>query len=57
MDDLMCREVSGLCRKLHYCSPGWVRTSAESACYKGTASPIPIELLLLLLLFNSVLIY
>ena len=49
-DGLVCREVSGLCLKLHYCTPGLLRTSAGSTPYKGTTSPIPIELLLLLLL-------
>jgi len=44
------REVSGLCLKLHYCTPGLVRSSAGSTPYKGTTSPIPIEPLLLLLL-------
>ena len=50
MGGLVCREVSGLCLKLHYCTPGLVRTSAGSNPYKGTTSPIPIEPLLLLLL-------
>jgi hypothetical protein len=50
MDGLVCREVSGLCHKLHYCTPGLVRTSAGSTPYKGANSPIPIEPLLLLLL-------
>ena len=45
---LVCREVSGLCLKLHYCTPGLVRTSAGSTPYKGTTSPIPIQPLLLL---------
>jgi hypothetical protein len=41
---------------LHYCTPGLVRTSAESTPYKGATSPIPLEpllLLLLLLLLNN----
>jgi len=51
----VCREVSGWCLKLHYCTPGQVRTSARSTPYKSTTPPIPIEpLLLLLLLFTSV---
>jgi len=54
----VCREVSGWCHKLHYCTPGMVRTSARSTPYKGTTSPIPTEplllLLLLLLLFTAI---
>ena len=46
----MCKEVDGLCLKLHNCTPGLVRTSAESTPYKGATSPIPLEPLLLLLL-------
>ena len=46
----MCKEVDGLCLKLHYCTPGLLRTSAESTPYKGATSPIPLEHLLLLLL-------
>jgi hypothetical protein len=46
----VCKEVDGLCLKLHYCTPGLVRTSAESTPYKGATSPIPLEPLLLLLL-------
>ena len=49
-DGLVRREVSGWCLKLHCCTPGLVRTSAESTPYKGTTSPITIEPLLLLLL-------
>jgi hypothetical protein len=45
----VCKEVDGLCLKLLYCTPGLVRTSAESTPYKGATSPIPSELLLLLL--------
>ena len=41
----MCKEVDGLCLKLHYCTPGLVRTSAKSTPYKG--------LLLLLLLIET----
>ena len=50
----MCREVSGWRLKLHCCTPGLVRASAGSTPYKGTTSPIPIETLLLLLLFTAV---
>ena len=46
----MCKEVDGLCLKLHYFTPGLVRTSVESTPYKGATSPIPLEPLLLLLL-------
>ena len=31
----MCKELDGLCLKLHYCTPGLVRTIAESTPYKG----------------------
>jgi len=41
--------VDGLCLKLHSCTPGLVRTSAESTPYKGATSPILLLLLLLLL--------
>jgi hypothetical protein len=49
-DGLVCKDVNGLCFKLHCCTPGLVRTSAESAPDKGTTSAIPIEPLMLLLL-------
>jgi len=51
----MCKEVDGLCLKLHYCTPGLVRTCPESTPYKGATSPLPLEplLLLLLLLLSS----
>ena len=48
-DGLVCKEVDGVCLKLHYCTPGLVRTGAESTPYKGATSPIPLEPLLLLL--------
>jgi len=50
----VCREVSGWCLKLHYCTPGLVRTSAGSTPYKGTTSPKPIEPVLLLLLLTAI---
>ena len=34
-DVLVFKEVDGLCPELHYCTPGLVRTSAESTPYKG----------------------
>ena len=52
----MCKEVDGLCLKLHCCTPGLVRTSAESTPYKGATSPIPLEPLLLLLLLLLLLV-
>ena len=44
----MCKDVDGLRLKLHNCTPGLVKTSAESTPYKGATSPIPLEPLLLL---------
>ena len=42
-DGLVCKEVNGFHLKLHYCTPGLVRTSAESTSYKGTTSLILLE--------------
>ena len=39
--------MSGLCLKLHYCTPGLVRTSTGSTPYKGTTSPIPIIIIII----------
>ena len=39
----MCKEVDGLCLKLYFCTPGLVRTSADSTPYIGANSPIPLE--------------
>jgi len=54
----VCKEVDGLCLRLHCCAPRLVRTSAGSTPYKGATSPIPLEplllLLLLLLLLSSI---
>ena len=52
---LVCRKVNGFCIKLHYCTPGLLRTNAGSTPFKGTTSPVPFEplmLLLLLIIFN-----
>jgi hypothetical protein len=35
--------VNGLCLKLHFCTPGVVRTSTESTPYKGAISPFPFD--------------
>ena len=39
----MRKEVNGLCRKLHNCTPRLVRTSVESTPYKFANSQIPFE--------------
>ena len=52
----MCKEVDGLCLRLHYCTPGLVRTSAESTPYKGATSPIPIIIVIIIVVVIVVII-
>jgi len=39
----MCEEVHAFYLRLHYCTPGFVRTSAGSSPYKGATSLTPFE--------------
>ena len=45
----MCKEVNGFRLKLHYCTPGLVRTSAESTSYKGTTVSILLDPIIIII--------